>query len=163
MRQIFRFEALSGHDRSSFSCGVPALEGYFKNQASQDVRRRVASCSVMIDDLTESIAGFYTLSACHVLREDIDRSVLKKLPRYPEIPSVRLGRLAVDEKFRSIKLGSALLSDAVNRSLGLQIGAALMVVDAKDDTAAAFYRHHGFLDVPERPRQLVALLASLAG
>ena len=162
MSASFRIETLAGQDRSLFSCGVAELDEYLKTRASQDVRRRSAGCFLTIENTSETIAGFYTLSACHVLLRDLDPAISKKLPRYPEIPAVRLGRLAVDRNYHGQKLGAGLLADAVRRSLGLDIGANLMIVDAKDETAAAFYRHHGFVALDDKPLQLVASLLSLA-
>jgi len=38
----YRIEALSGHhDRSAFSSKSEALDRYFREQASQDVKRRI--------------------------------------------------------------------------------------------------------------------------
>lgn len=42
-------------------------------------------------------------------------------------------------------LRGALLADALIRASHAEIAACAMVVDAKGETAAAFYRHHGFL------------------
>jgi hypothetical protein len=58
------------------------------------------------------------------------------------------------------KLGSALLWDAVQRSLRSEIAVFALVVDAKDDQAEAFYRHHGFVAFGSRPRQFVLPLTS---
>jgi ribosomal protein S18 acetylase RimI-like enzyme len=58
------------------------------------------------------------------------------------------------------KLGSALLWDAVQRSLRSEIAVFALVVDAKDDQAEAFYRHHGFVAFGSRPHQFVPPLTS---
>jgi GNAT superfamily N-acetyltransferase len=62
----------------------------------------------------------------------------KRLPGYPSVRVARLGRLAVDQAYRGRKLGSALLWDAVQRSLRSEIAVFALVVDAKDDQAEAF-------------------------
>lgn len=76
------------------------------------------------------------------------------------MPVARIGRLAVDQRYRGHKLGRALLWDAIARSLRAEVAMFVLVVDAKDGEAEAFYRHHGF--VPIAPRQLVVPLASLS-
>ena len=63
----------------------------------------------------------------------------KKLPRYPTVPAVRMGRLAVDQAFKGQGLGGALLADALDRAARSEIAAFALMVDAKDETAAAFY------------------------
>jgi predicted GNAT family N-acyltransferase len=76
---------------------------------------------------------------------DLPQDLIKKLPRYPSVPAVRMGRLAVDQKFRGQGLGAAMLADALQRSFNAEIVVYALVVDAKDELAAAFYRHHGFI------------------
>ncbi|WP_407635657.1 GNAT family N-acetyltransferase [Lamprocystis purpurea] len=43
------------------------------------------------------------------------------MTRYPSIPAVRLGRLAVDQAFRGQGLGSALVADALARAARSEI------------------------------------------
>lgn len=154
----FTIELLAGHDRSRFDCGVVELDEYLRIRASQDVRRRAAVCFLAIDRTNGAVAGYYTLSACHVLLKEINPEHAKKLPRYPEIPAVRLGRLAIDRSYRQRKLGSALIFDAIERARRLEIGACLLLVDAKDLRAVAFYTHHGFKPIPGKPMQLISAL-----
>ncbi len=73
----------------------------------------------------------------------------------------RLGRLAVDSAYRGRKLGAGLLWDAVTRALRSEIAVFALVVDAKDDEAEAFYRHHGFTAFGSLPRQLVLPLTNV--
>jgi hypothetical protein len=42
-----------------------------------------------------------------------------------------------------------------------QFAAYALVVDAKDDTAAKFYRHHGFLETASEPLTLFLPLATV--
>ncbi|MFA6014943.1 MAG: GNAT family N-acetyltransferase [Gallionellaceae bacterium] len=71
-----------------------------------------------------------------------------------------MGRLAVDEKFKGQGLGAALLADALTRSLMSDMAAYAMLVDAKNDKAAAFYLHHGFIPLPDSPLSLFLPLAT---
>lgn len=150
----YRIERLDAHDRSGFDCGVPALNAYLKKQAGQEVRRRVTACYLLIEQSTSAIAGYYTLSAGSVLLSDLPEPTAKKLPRYPTVPVVRIGRLAVDQRYRGQKLGSILLYDAIKRTAAGEIGAYAAVVDAKDDAAAAFYERYGFTAFASAPRVL---------
>ena len=152
----FLIEALGpGHDRAGFSSGVEALDRYFRERVTQDVRRRATACYVAIDAATAKVAGYYTLAAAGVLLSDLPEALVKRLPRYPSVPVARLGRLAVDLAYRGRKLGAALLWDAVARSLRSEVAVFALIVDAKDDPAEAFYRHHGFVPFGSQPRQLV--------
>lgn len=150
----FRIEALgSAHDRAGFSCGVEPLDRYLKTQAGQDMRRRVSNCFVAVPDGTAAIAGFYTLAAASIPVLDLPEEQTRRLPRYPVLPAALIGRLAVDESFKGKQLGAALLFDALLRALRADPAVLTVIVDAKNATAEAFYRHHGFqpfLHLPSR-------------
>ena len=161
MSAAFRVERLDArHDRSTFDSGSEPLDGYLRTQASQDMRRRVSTCYVLLDDGKAPIAGYYTLAAGSVPLNDLPEALAKKLPRYPSVPVARVGRLAVGLAWRGRKIGSALIADAALRVLRSDMGVFALAVDAKDDAAVAFYRHHGFVGLASAPRQLVLPLAS---
>lgn len=164
MTGTFRIEVLgTGHDRAGFSSDTEALDRYFREQVTQDVRRRAAACYVAVDSTEGTIAGYYTLAAGGVPLTDLPPTLAKRLPRYPSVPVARLGRLAVDRRYRGRKLGGALLWDAAQRAVRSEVAMFALIVDAKDDAAEAFYRHHGFVAFGSLPRQLVLPLASFAG
>jgi GNAT superfamily N-acetyltransferase len=155
-------EALgANHDRTSFSCGVDALDRYFQKPVSQDIRRRVTACYGATEVLEAKVAGYYTLAAAGIPLADMPTELAKRLPRYPSVPVARLGRLAVDQAYRGRKLGSALLWDAVQRSLRSEVVVFALVVDGKDEQAVTFYRHHGFVPFGSHPRQLVLPLTNV--
>ncbi|NRF69000.1 GNAT family N-acetyltransferase [Aquincola sp. S2] len=159
----FRIEALAPeHDRAGFVCGSDPLDRYLREQASQDMRRRTSVCYVAIDEKTSAIAGYYTLAAGSVPLTDLSEDLVRKLPRYPLVPVARVGRLAVSLAFQKRQLGAALLWDAGSRAMDSGLGVFALVVDAKDETAAAFYRHHGFVNFSRKPLTLVLPLATLA-
>ena len=157
----FTIEPLGKQDRSGFDSGSAELDLYLARQAGQDQRRSVAACFLAIEATTSMVAGFYVLSACHIHLKDLDDDARKKLPRYPTVPAVRLGRLAVERRFQGRGLGSALIADAAMRAIRSDIAAAFLLAEAKDETAAAFYRHQGFAPDPAEPLRLYASLAAL--
>jgi GNAT superfamily N-acetyltransferase len=146
------------HDRIGFSCGVDALDRYFKEQAGQDVRRRAAACFVAREIATDRIAGFYTLAAGGILLTGMPAGLAKRLPRYPMVPVARLGRLAVSLADHGRKLGGALLWDAVERAGRSEAAVYALAVDAKDEQAESFYLHHGFVAFGGVPRALILRL-----
>lgn len=162
MIQGCRFEALAAHhDRRAFSCGVAELDRYFQQQVTQDTRRRVTSCFVAITT-GDAIAGYYTLASGSIPITELPPEIAKRLPRYPTLPAVRIGRLAVDEKFRGQGFGRLLLWDAAARALRAEQANFTLLVDAKDDAAVAFYRHYGFVAFTTAPRVLFLPLATAA-
>lgn len=157
----FRLAPLDvAHDRARFNSGSEPLNRYLREQVTQDTRRRVAACFVALAD-GQRIAGYYTLASASLLLADLPPSTGKKLPRYPTVPAVRMGRLAVDQAFKGQGLGGALLADAISRAARSEIAAFAMMVDAKDAAAAAFYRHHGFIALPDSPLTLFLPLATI--
>lgn len=148
------------HDRSLFHCGSLQLDQYLREQATQDIRRRVAACFAALTE-KRRIAGYYTLASASVPLTSLPPENRKKLPRYPAVPAVRMGRLAVDLDFQGMGLGGALLADAIHRTMRAEIAAHALIVDAKNDDAAAFYRHHGFVSLPDTPLMLFLPFASV--
>ena len=84
----------------------------------------------------------------------------QRLPRYPIVPAILMGRLAVATSAQGQKLGVALLAHAAEHITTSNIGAFALVVDAKDDAAQRFYEHHGFVGILGHPRRLVLPLAT---
>lgn len=82
------------HQRASFRSGEPALDRYFQTQVTQDIRRRVANCFLAIESTTGSIAAWYTLAATSIPLIDLPPKEARRLPRYPVVPAVLIGRLA---------------------------------------------------------------------
>jgi ribosomal protein S18 acetylase RimI-like enzyme len=156
----FRLELLAGHDRSKLQCGEEILDRYFQTQATQDMRRRVANCFVAVEALSGNVAAYYTLSSGGLLMTDLPPESVKKLPRYPTVPAVRIGRLAVDRRYQGRGLGAAMLADALIRTLKAGPAAFALLVDAKNQSAAAFYRHHGFLECVSQPKALFLPVAT---
>lgn len=160
MRQQFRIEPLSAaHDRSGFVCGADALDRYFREQASQDVKRRIASCFVAVSVDTKEAAGFYTLAAASVALSNLAPELIKKLPRYPVVPAALLGRLAIAQRYQGKGLGGVLLSDAILRVARVELGVFALLVDAKDDAAQRFYEHYGFTVLSGAERRLCLPIA----
>lgn len=151
-----------GHVRAAFTSGVAALDRYFREQVTQDMRRRATACYVAVDAVTDLVAGYYTLAAGGVPLAGMPPELAKRLPRYPSVPVARLGRLAVDQAHRGQGLGAALLWDAAARAARSEVAVFALVVDGKDDQAEAFYRHHGFAAFGTMPRHLILSLAALA-
>ena len=147
-------------DRSGFECGIEPLDRYFRVQVGQDTKRRVTACFVATEAKGQ-IAGYYTLASASVSLADLPEALAQKLPRHPSVPAVRMGRLAVDQAYQGEGLGAALLADALRRAVKAEIAAYAFIVDAKDETAARFYLHHGFVALPEQPLCLLMALATV--
>lgn len=160
----FLIERLSAqHDRAGFSCGVPSLDAYLHKQAGQDARKRAAAVFVASPN-GRTIAGYYTLSQYAVRLDAVPPTIAQRFPKYPMIPATLLGRLAVARDFRGQRLGEFLLMDALHRSLALseEIASVGVVVDALDESAAAFYRKYGFFELLAGDRRLFLPMGTIS-
>jgi ribosomal protein S18 acetylase RimI-like enzyme len=109
-----------------------------------------------------AVAGYYTLASAGIPVSELSADVLRRLPRYPTLPAVRIGRLAVDGTYRGRGIGELLLMDAAARAHRADQANYALLVDAKDDAAAAFYRHYGFVPYASNPLILFLPLATAA-
>lgn len=163
MTQPFVTEPLDRHhDRGAFASGSDVLDRYFKERASQDVRRRIAGCFVAVDD-DRNIVGYYTLAATSVPLEVLPEHLAKRLSRYPVVPAMLIGRLAVAATHQGKGVGSASIADAISRGDRLGIGAFALIVDAKDDQAKKFYESNGFVSLPDEERRLCLPIETALG
>lgn len=142
------FAVLDGrrHDRDGFTCGVPVLDDYLRHRAGQHHRNGIATTHVLIDEAEPArILGYCSLSAAQLHLHDLCEADRRRLPTYP-VPAVRLGRLAISTREQGKGYGRLLLGHAVNQTLSVRqtMGVRVIVVDAKDAHAAAFYQAFGF-------------------
>jgi ribosomal protein S18 acetylase RimI-like enzyme len=127
------------HNCAEFDCGNPKLNRYLKEQAGQDMRSHYASLFVTVEDGTGKVLGFYTLSSTSVSVDLLPIELQRKLPKYPYVPGIRIGRLAVDSTAQGQKLGTGLVANAIIRSISNVAEWALMEVDAKDEAAFVYW------------------------
>ncbi len=151
------------HIKSEFKCGNDALDEYLKTQASQDIKKNVAVTYVLTSQDSEQVLGYYTLSSIGVFSGELPDEIIRKLPRYPVLPGILLGRLARDKQVQGDSMGSYLLIDALKRSLAVSntIGIVAVIVDAKNEKAVAFYKNYGFIEFPDNNRRLFLPLSMI--
>lgn len=142
------FVVLDGaiHNRNDFTCGVAALDEYLRQRAGQHQRDGIATPHVLVDDTQPTcILGYCTLSAAQLYLHELNEDDRKRLPAYP-VPAIRVGRLAVSQAEKGKGYGQLLLGHAVNLAISIRqtMGVRVLVVDAKDTQALAFYETFGF-------------------
>lgn len=158
----YSFEPLGDHDRTAFTCGIVELDDYFRQQAGQDAKRKVAAPFVMLDP-KRRIVGYYTLSSYGIRSTELPPAVAKKLPKYPLIPATLLGRLAISRDRQGQKLGRLLLMNALHRSWKniVEVASVGVVAEAIDNSAREFYLHHEFIPLLEHPRKLFIAMGTI--
>lgn len=166
-KPTFRFKPLDKkkHDRAAFSCEQESLDRYLKEHATQEIRKRVAAVYVLTPD-GKTIAGYYTLSQYAIEAGELPPELVQQLhlPKYDKLPATLLGRLARSKLFKGQGVGELLLIGALKRALehSRNIASVAVVVDAIDESARAFYRRYGFIDIPNHPNRLFMPMKTVA-
>ena len=147
------------HNRDAFSCGQELLDRYLKKQASQDSKRNLASCTVLIDE-QNIVKGYYTLSSSSVSKAILPSEISNKFPpTYSDLPYVLLGRLAIDITLKGQGFGEIMLIDALMKCMIIseQMGILGVVVDPIDQDAVNFYEKYGFILLPTSGKMIISI------
>lgn len=147
----------TGHQLDDFNCGESVLDEWLKRRALTN-QLTGASRTFVVADPGQRVFGYYAMAAGAVSHPDATGPVRRNMP--DPIPVMVLARLAVDHRARGLKLGGALLQDAVNRAIAVSqnAGVRALLVHALHDSAKAFYEHYGFQVSPLHPLTLMLRL-----
>lgn len=150
---------ITAHRLDEFSCGEPVLDDWLRRRAIAN-QARGASRTFVVADQDGRVYGYYAMAAGAVSQQMATGGVRRNMPE--PIPVMVLARLAVDHRAQGIKLGGALLQDAVNRALVVSqnTGVRALLVHALHDRAKSFYEHYGFDTSPADPMTLMLRLSS---
>ena len=161
---VWREEAIARHhDRAAFDCSSGTLNDYLRRFARQNHESGGAKTfvAVPVED-PRRILGFYTLSPASIEFAQVPGAISRGLGRY-QVGVFRLGRLAVDQRNGRLGLGKQLLMAAGRRCIAVaeQVGGVALLIDAKDEQAAAWYEGFGALRLLDAPLSLVLSLSTL--
>ena len=140
------------HKRKLFTCGIGSLDDFFQKQATQDARRNISITYVLSDVVENRIVGFYTLSSSVIELQNLSDEIIRKLPGYPLIPAILIGRLAIDKNYQGKNFGEMLLMNALSRSYESSkiVASFAVIVEAINKQAISFYKKYGFIDLKDK-------------
>ncbi len=143
------------HQVHSFACGESVLDEWLKRRA---LGNQTSGASRTFVVTTREVMAYYALAAGAVAHQDATRSIRQNMP--DPVPVMVLARLAVDARAQGMKLGAALLQDALQRCVRVSqnTGVRAMLVHALNDRARQFYEHYGFKVSPAHPMTLMLRL-----
>ena len=146
------------HKRDTFSCGESVLDDWLKRRAFAN-QVNGATRTFVVADAEHTVLGYYALAAGAVAHQGATRAIRHNMP--DPVPVMVPARLAVDTRAQGIKLGAALLQDAVSRAVAVSqnAGVRALLVHALNDRARQFYEHYGFQASPAHPMTLMLRLA----
>lgn len=142
------------HRLDGFNCGEPSLDDWLKRRALAN-HLNGASRTFVVMDSEQCVLGYYALAAGAIAHQEATSAIRRNMP--DPVPVMVLARLAVDARAQGIKLGAALLQDAVARvqTVAENAGVRALLVHALNDRAKQFYEHYGFRESPVHPMTLM--------
>jgi len=150
----------AAHLVAEFECGESSLDEWLKRRALAN-QQSGASRTFVVADQDGRVHGYYAMAAGAVSHQQATSGVRRNMP--DPVPVMVLARLAVDQRAHGIKLGAALLRDAVNRAVTVShnAGVRALLVHALDERAKQFYEHYGFQQSPQHPMTLMLRLSTM--
>lgn len=147
----------TAHSLEDFDCGEALLDEWLKRRAGAN-QLTGASRTFVVVDPDQRVLGYYAMAAGAVSHQAATGAVRRNMP--DPIPVMVLARLAVAHRAQGLKLGGALLQDAVNRAVAVSqnAGVRALLVHALHDRAKEFYEHYGFRASPLHPMTLMLRL-----
>ncbi|WP_153101246.1 GNAT family N-acetyltransferase [Paraburkholderia hayleyella] len=147
------------HRLDGFNCGEPSLDDWLKRRALTN-HLNGASRTFVVTDPEQCVLGYYALAVGAIAHQEATSAIRRNMP--DPVPVMVLARLAVDARAQGIKLGAALLQDAVGRvqTVAENAGVRALLVHALNDRAKQFYEHYGFRESPVHPMTLMLPMKS---
>jgi GNAT superfamily N-acetyltransferase len=152
----------SNHELATFRCGKPSLDEWLhrhaRNAAGQGTRTYV-----LLAEPGNEVVGYFAIAPHLLGRGEAPKNIVRGAPE--RIPAILLAKLALDARLHGRGLGGDLLVHALSTitAAARTAGGRIVVVEAIDEAAAAFYRVHDFREVPGNPLRLVMKLSTVAG
>jgi ribosomal protein S18 acetylase RimI-like enzyme len=161
----WQIERLSNaHQRGEFCSGKSPLDTFIQVTAGQYQKKRIGQTFVLVRPGEKRVWGYYTSAAGALSLEALPEEQRKKLPKHP-VPTVHLGRLAVDKQCQGQKLGERLLFHFLHGALTIAEATGVFAVDVRaiDEESRSFYLKYGFIPLPDTPLHLFLPMKTVAG
>ena len=131
------------HDRSGFDSGEPALDDWLRRFAGQN-RRRDTAATWVVATPDGQVAAYASLAMTAIDRSGAPGPVVKQAP--DPVPALLLGRLAVDQDFAGLGIGTTLVAHVLATAVELNEKAACraIVVTALHTRARGWWERLGF-------------------
>ena len=146
------------HVLGAFECGEPSLDDWLKRRATGNQSSGASRTYVVCAG--DAAIGYYCLAVGALGHSDAPGALRRNRP--DPIPVMVLGRLAIHKEHHQAGLGTALLRDALSRTLQAAeiAGVAALLVHALSEDAKRFYRSRGFIGSPIKPMTMCLILDS---
>jgi len=134
----------AAHDTTAFDCNNATLDEWLSQRALKNESSGGSRTFVICQK--NQVIGYYALASGSVERIAAPKTISRNMPE--PIPVMVLGRLAIHQNHQRQGLGSALLKDALLRSMGVagNVGVRAVLVHAISSNAKQFYQRYGFIE-----------------
>jgi ribosomal protein S18 acetylase RimI-like enzyme len=132
------------------------------HRAAEYEKKRLGRTFVATEPVRKRVWGYHTSATGSFGVESLPEPIRKRLPRHP-VPTIHLGRLAVDLSCRGRRLGETLLFHFLRQALQVSADLGVFAVDvrATDEQARAFYLKYGFASLQDAPPHLYLPLGTV--
>lgn len=150
------------HDLTRFDSGSEGLNGWLRQEAMRAQRTRTAHTTAWTKPSDVAVMAFYAIAPTQFARIELPSRSLSA--GYRLVPGYLIARLALDQALHGQGLGTQLLLDALERIVAAAdaTGGRLVAVDAIDETAHSFYRHHDFHPIEGSSRLVMKIATARA-
>ncbi len=145
------------HNRENFDAGDIELNQYIREIMSQNEERNLSRHYVGINK--NNFVSIVCLSSSVIKSNDAVKRT-KNFPEKIELPTIKIGRLVVDKRYRNKSYGEQTLQKAISIfvEISKKIGVIGLTVDAKKK-AISFYKKYGFKKLnPVRSKEYTPLI-----
>lgn len=148
------------HRLDEFDCGDDSLNRWLIHNARRADLQDTARVYVWTGPGDDRVVAYFAITPTRVSRDD--EGISKSAAVLDQVPGYMIAKLAVDRSIQRQGNGTDLLFDAIGRIVGAAElgGGRLIVVDAIDDSAHAFYRKCDFIPVTSNPHRLYMKIAT---
>jgi ribosomal protein S18 acetylase RimI-like enzyme len=148
------------HDLSQFRCGEQELDDWLKRRALHNEDSGASRTYVIC--IKRQVVGYYALSAGAIAHKDAPGRVRRNMP--DPVPVMVIGRLAMDIQLQGRGIGTALLKDAVLRTIQAAgiVGIRAILVHVLSESAKRFYQKLGFMESPTNPMTMMITVQAAA-
>lgn len=136
------------YDFAHFDCVEESLNIFLTEHLARQHNARILRGYLLVTkEAKPKVVGYYTLSGSCFERETLPSNTQKRKVPYANVPSVTLGRLAIQKELQGQDWGTTLVTHAMKviYHASLAVGIHGMFVDALNEKAKRFYLQLGFI------------------
>ena len=135
-------DTIPSSELNKFHCRDGMLNQFLRRKARKHLSEMLA-ITYLVYDLQHNLVGYYTLSSDTMPATDIIQSRFQNGKLYHAYPAIKIGRFAIDEKYKGVDLGTDIM-DYIKLRFSTEpqnVASRFLLVDAYNiDKVIEFYK-----------------------